>query len=84
MFKILFIVLLSALTTTRLSFGRSLAYGSIKFISLINRPCQAKEAFVYINSNDLLYYPFTVSINKGSGRSNIIDDPMLKYVLQMK
>ena len=61
----MFIGLLSTVTTTILS--ESLASNSkeyIKYVSLNNRPCQARLTFVNINSNEPLYYPFTVSVDK--------------------
>ena len=65
-----------------LSSGRSSACNSciaklsdrMKCISLNNRPCQARATLVGINSNEPLYYPFTVSPNKCGGSCNTIDD----------
>ena len=59
------------------TFGGSLASNSegyIKCVSLNNQPCQARSRLVNINSNELLYYPFTVSVNKYCGSSNTIAD----------
>ena len=47
-----------------LSFDGSLVPGSIKCISLNNRPCQARPRLVDINSNEPLYYPFLASVTK--------------------
>ena len=60
-FKKLFIALLSACTIG--SFGASLASNckkTLKFLSLNNQPCQTR----YINSDECLFYPFTVSVGK--------------------
>ena len=48
--------------------------GPIKCVSLNNHPCQAWPTFVNINSNETLFYPFTVSVNNYGGSCNTIDD----------
>ena len=63
----MFIELLSA--GAIVSFDESLtsnSIGPIKCISLNNQPCQAKPKLLNINSNQSLFYPFTVSFNKCS------------------
>ena len=70
-FEEVFIRLLS------LSFGKSLASDGIKFISLSNQPCQSRSKFGII-SNEPLYYPFTVSVNKCVGSCNNFDDSYVR------
>ena len=68
--------LLSACTTA--SLGESLASNSQKYIKdlfLNNQSCQARPKLVNINSNEPLYYPFSVSVNKIGRSCNTIDDP---------
>ena len=58
-------------------FGESLASnyeGCIKYVSLNNRPCQARPILVNINSIEPVYDPFTVTVNICGGSSNTIDD----------
>ena len=58
-------------------FDESLASNSkrqTKCVPLNNRLCQASQILFSINSNEKLYYPFTVSINKCGGSCNTIDD----------
>ena len=74
-FKERLIGFLSACTTERC--GRSLASnskGHTKFFSLNNRPCQARPTLLDINSNEPLFYPFSLCVNKFGGSSNSIDD----------
>ena len=81
----MFIGLLSVCTIG--SFGESLvsnSKGPIKCVTLNNRPCHAIPTLVNINSDGTLFYPFTVSVNKCGGNSNIIDDPYLEFVFQIK
>ena len=71
----MFIGLLSVCTTGH--FGESLvsySKGSIKCVSLNNHPCQAKPTLVYKNSDETLFYPFTVSVNKCGESCNTIND----------
>ena len=77
--------LLSACTTR--SLGESLASntdGRIKCVSLNNQPCQARSRLVNINSNELLYYPFTVSVNYVVKVLMLYVINMLEYVFQTK
>ena len=58
-------------------FDRPLAFnfqGAIKRVSLNNQPCKARPTLADINSNETLFYPFTVSVNKYRGSSNTIDN----------
>ena len=45
-----------------------------KYVSLDHQPCQARSLDIDINSNEALYYWFTVSVNKCGGRCNSTDD----------
>ena len=77
--------LLSACTTR--SLGESLASntdGRIKCVSLNNQPCQARSRLVNINSNELLYYQFTVSVNYVVKVLMLYVIHMLEYVFQTK
>ena len=59
-----------------LRFARSLVCHCCvsKSVSLDNQPCQARSLDIDINSNEALYYSFTVSVNKCGGRCNSTDD----------
>ena len=52
-------------------------FGLIKkiFMSINNQPCQARPTLVNINSEETLFYLFTVCANKCGGSCNPIDDP---------
>ena len=61
MFSYMFIGLLC--TCTKVSFGESLLFnfeGHIKFASSNNCTCQARPTIININSNEILFYSFTV------------------------
>ena len=40
-----------------------------------NQECKVRSEIVYINSNNPVFYPFSVNRNKCSGNCNNINDP---------
>ena len=40
-----------------------------------NQECQVRPEIININSNELLFYPYTVKMNKCSGSCNNTNDP---------
>ena len=82
-YKRMFIDLLSICTAG--SFCEPLTSNSkvrLKCISLNNQSCQARPTLVDIKSNDTLFYPFTVSVNKCCESCNTIY--ILKCLFQIK
>ena len=47
-------------------------------ISIKNQECKVRPEIVDINSNNPIFYPFSVKINKCSGNCNNINDPYAK------
>ena len=47
----------------------------LKFVSMSNQECKARPAIVNININEPLFYPYSVLVNKCSGRCNDINNP---------
>ena len=47
-------------------------------ISIKNQECKVRPKIVDINSNNPIFYPFSVNINKFSGNCNNINDPYEK------
>ena len=47
-------------------------------ISMKNRKCRVRSEIININSNNAMFYPFSIKINKCSGNCNNIDDPYAK------
>ena len=81
----MFIGLLSVCSKGR--FGESLASnyeGCIKYVSLNNRPCQARPILVNINSIEPVYDPFTVTVNKLAAVVIPLMIYMLEYMFQIK
>ena len=64
--------LLSLLSTT-----------SLNCISMKNQECKTRSQVIDINSNNPLFYPFSIKINKCSGNCNNINNPYAKFVFLM-
>ena len=47
-------------------------------ISLKNQECKVRPKIVDINSNNPMFYPFSIKVNKCSGNCNSINDPYVK------
>ena len=44
-------------------------------ISMRNQECKVKSEIVNVNSNEPVFYPFSIKISKCSGSCNNINDP---------
>ena len=51
---------------------------SLSCISMINQECKARPQNVNVNSNNPVFYPFSVKISKCSGCCNNINNPYAK------
>ena len=51
---------------------------SLKCVSLKNQKCKVRSEIVNINSNNPMFYPFSIKINKCSGNCNSINSPYAK------
>ena len=51
---------------------------SLKCASANNQECKVRPEIININSNELLFYPYSININKCSGSCNNINDPYSK------
>ena len=51
---------------------------SLKCASANNQECKVRPEIININSNELLFYPYSININKCSGSCNKINDPYSK------
>ena len=51
---------------------------SLSCISMINQECKARPQIVNVNSNNPIFYPFSIKISKCSGNCNNINDPHAK------
>ena len=52
--------------------------GALKCISMNNQECKIRPEIVDVSSNNPIFYPFSVKINRCSGNCNSINDPYAK------
>ena len=52
--------------------------GALNCISLKNQECKVRPDIVDVSSNNPIFYPFSVKINRCSGNCNSINDPYAK------
>ena len=67
-----------------LSLSSFVSTTALSCISMNNQACKARPEIINVNSNNPVFYPFSVKANKYSGNcNNIIDPCKKKYVFQM-
>ena len=52
--------------------------GALNCVSMNNQECKVRPKIVDINSNNPIFYPFSIKINKCSGNCNNINNPYAK------
>ena len=48
-------------------------------ISIKNQECKIRPEIININSNNPIFYPFSIKINKCGGNCNNINNPYAKF-----
>ena len=56
-------------------FSNLSSVNSLECVSMKNQKCKARLEIVDINSNNPIFYPFSIKINKSNGNCNNINDP---------
>ena len=51
---------------------------SLKYISMNNQKCKIRPEIVNVNSNEAVFFPFSIKTSKCSGSCNNINDPYAK------
>ena len=51
---------------------------ALECISMKNQECKVRPEIININSNNPIFYPFSVKINRCNGNCNNINDPFAK------
>ena len=52
---------------------------SLNCISIKNQECKIRPEIININSNNPIFYPFSIKTNKCSGNCNNINNPYAKF-----
>ena len=71
MFRFIKQIFISAL----MYFGNLSNVNSLECVSMKNQECKVRPEIVDINSNNPIFYPFSIKISKCSGNCNNINDP---------
>ena len=71
MFRFIKQIFISAL----MYFGNLSSVNSLECVSMKNQECQVRPEIVDINSNNPIFYPFSIKVNKCNGYCNNINDP---------
>ena len=48
---------------------------SLKCVSMTNQECKVRLQIINVNSDELVFYPFSIKTSKCSGSCNDINDP---------
>ena len=63
---------------TVLSCVNPLSATSLSFISMNNQECKVRPEIINVNSDEPVFYPFSIKTSKCSGSCNNINDPYSK------
>ena len=64
------------LVSAMILFGRNIpGVNSLKCVSINNRECKVRPEIINTNSNEPLFYPYSIKVNKCSATCNNINDP---------
>ena len=61
--------------------GALISSNPLKIVSMSNQKCRVKLTMVNINSNEPLFHPYSILVNKCSGSSNDINNPYTKLCI---
>ena len=55
--------------------------GALQYDSMSNQECKVRPAIMNINSNEPLFYPYSIAVNKCSGSCDDINNPYTKLCI---
>ena len=65
----------TAITFLNLS---GLSVDSLECVSMNNQECKIKSEIINVSTNEPMFYPYSITINKCKGSCNTINDPYAK------
>ena len=77
MFRFIKQIFISAL----MYFGNLSSVNPLECISMKNQECKVRPEIIDINSNDPIFYSFSIKTNKCSGNYNNISDPYARICM---
>ena len=51
---------------------------SLECVSMNNQECKIRSKIINVNTNEPMFYPYSITINKCKGSCNTINDPYAK------
>ena len=57
---------------------KALNVNSLECVSMNNQECKVRSEIINVNTNEPIFYPYSITINKGKGSCNAINDPYVK------
>ena len=51
---------------------------SLECVSMNNQECKRRSEIINVNTNESMFYPYSIRINKRKGSYNTINDPYAK------
>ena len=51
---------------------------SLECVSMKNQECKIRSEIINVNTNEPIFYPYSIKINKCKGKCNTINDPYAK------
>ena len=64
--------------STMIFFSNLSSVNPLECISIKNQECEVRPEIINVNSNNPIFYPFSIKINKCSGNCNNINNPYAK------
>ena len=54
---------------------------SLECVSMNNQECKIRSEIINVNTNETVFYPYSITINKCEGSCNTINDPYAKLCI---
>ena len=70
--------------STMMFFGSLSNVNSLECVSMKNEECKVRPEIINISTNDPIFYPFSIKINKCSANCNNISDPYARICVPDK
>ena len=67
--------------STMMFFNSILNVNPLECVSMKNQECKVRPEIVDVSSNNPIFYPFSIKINKCSGNCNNISDPYARICI---
>ena len=76
--KKMFIAAMNAIPLTFVGCGALISSNPLKCVLMCNQECKVRPTIVNINSNEPLFYPCSITVDKCSGSCKDINNPFAK------